>query len=317
MRTTLLHNPTAGGDPCSKHALLAALREAGYDATCESAEGEDLAERLRDPGELVVVAGGDGTVAHVARRLVGRGVPLAVLPLGTANNIAKSLGARGSLPELSLPEQIARWSPERRKAFDVGVARGLGREAHFLEAAGLGLFPRVMAGDEENGGRPPSGGAREKLHRDLSVIKGALTTCRAHTWQVRLDGRDLSGRYLLLEAMNIPFIGPNVPLAPAADPGDELLDIVLLPEERRGAVISYLTDRLEGREAELDLPVHQGRHVRIAPDRSTWGDAFAHVDDAARRIGETASDEASDEASSSAALDLEVKPHALEFLVPE
>jgi diacylglycerol kinase family enzyme len=52
-------------------------------------------ERLVDPP-----AGGDGTAANAARTVAGRAIPLAVLPLGTANNIARSLGYVGSIEEL-------------------------------------------------------------------------------------------------------------------------------------------------------------------------------------------------------------------------
>ena len=76
-----------------------------------------------------------------------------------------------------------------------------------------------------------------------------------------LDGTDLSGEYLLVEAMNIPLVGPNVPLAPGADCSDDLLDLVLVTERERSALQEYLRARLGGAAAPLELPVRRGRRV--------------------------------------------------------
>src|SRR5687767_10564763 len=115
MRVTVIHNPGAGDGETSAKELLAALREHGYQPQYHSSKGGDLGTALADPGELVVVAGGDGTVGDVAKRLAGRAIPVAVLPAGTANNIATTLGSEGPLRD-----QVARWAAARRRPFDVG-----------------------------------------------------------------------------------------------------------------------------------------------------------------------------------------------------
>ena len=68
--------------------------------------------------DLVVAAGGDGTVATAAGIAVRTSAPLAILPLGTANNIATSLGVSAPAPDL-----IASWATARRVPFDLGRAR--------------------------------------------------------------------------------------------------------------------------------------------------------------------------------------------------
>ena len=119
MRVTAIYNPEAGQKPLTRQRLAALLDRAGYLATLVSATGGRWKDALDDPGALVVVAGGDGTTAKVAKRLAGRGVPLAILPVGTANNVARSFGLDGRLDEL-----IARWSDATPTPVDLGLARG-------------------------------------------------------------------------------------------------------------------------------------------------------------------------------------------------
>ena len=60
-----------------------------------------MGSALDDPGDLAVVAGGDGTVAKVAIGVADTDTPTAaVLPLGTANNIGKALGVFGDIRDL-------------------------------------------------------------------------------------------------------------------------------------------------------------------------------------------------------------------------
>jgi diacylglycerol kinase (ATP) len=91
MRIILIHNPKAGRDNHSKKDLMAALAKAGQHAIYQSTEN-DYKKPLKKPADLVLVAGGDGTVGKVGRELIDSGIPLSVLPLGTANNLARSLG---------------------------------------------------------------------------------------------------------------------------------------------------------------------------------------------------------------------------------
>ena len=95
---------------------------------------------VRADAELIVAAGGDGTVAAVAREMPGRELALAVLPLGTANNIALSLGCDGPLDAL-----IEHWTQARVIHADLGVARGPWGERRFVEGVGGGLVARSIA----------------------------------------------------------------------------------------------------------------------------------------------------------------------------
>jgi diacylglycerol kinase (ATP) len=95
---------------------------------------------LKKKIDLVLVAGGDGSVSKVACRLVAMSskVPLAVLPLGTANNFARSLGFC-----LSAKELIEQLNDGRCDTFDVGLARGPWGKRYFFEGA-VRVYSRII-----------------------------------------------------------------------------------------------------------------------------------------------------------------------------
>ena len=105
MQVTLVHNPDAGEGRVSADQLLRTIGKAGYNARYQSTKDLDWHKVLDMPADIIAVAGGDGIVGRVAKRCIGRGTPIAVLPLGTANNIARSLG----LTDISLDRLVEDW----------------------------------------------------------------------------------------------------------------------------------------------------------------------------------------------------------------
>ena len=85
--------------------------------------------------ELVIACGGDGTVESVANALVGMPAALGILPVGTRNNIAVSLG----IPT-ALAQAVALLRSGRRHPIDIGHARCGERERWFLETFTVGIF---------------------------------------------------------------------------------------------------------------------------------------------------------------------------------
>jgi diacylglycerol kinase (ATP) len=268
-RATLIHNPSAGDETPSAGDLRQILSSAGFQVRYASSK-KGWKKALDKPSDLVVVAGGDGTVADVALHLAGSNIPLAILPLGRANNVARSLGLIGDARDI-----VDAWDETAVGALDIGVAAAPWGEARFVESAGAGIFAEliVRAHVQVDDSQMMLGAEGD---RALLLVRQIVADADAGRWHVELDGRDLSGEYLGIEAMNTRFIGPKVPLAPDADPGDGLLDVVLIGPSDRQALLDYLAGRLHDSAADLPrLPVERGRHLTLRPSRA----ASLHVGD--------------------------------------
>jgi diacylglycerol kinase (ATP) len=265
VRITLIHNPTSGHAHTAKQ-LRKFLAVGGHDVRYRSAKEPGWKRALKKPADIVVVAGGDGTVGKVARRMVGRGVPIGILPCGTANNIARTLG----LLERPFEELVRAWDKPRRVKLDVGVAAGPWGERYFIEGVGAGLFAAALA-------RP----SRHALKKSRNPVEGGLRRLRkeaAHCEPVelnaRLDGKDISGHYLLMEALNLRYVGPNLHLAHDSQPGDGQFDVVLVTAAERDRLRYYLEHWQDNRERLGMLPTRRGRRLQIE-----WTGFALHIDD--------------------------------------
>ena len=269
MRVTLFHNPSAGDAPLTADQLTSILSDAGYQVHYQPTK-DDISGVLEDVGEMAIVAGGDGTVAKVARALADTDIPLAVLPLGTANNIGKALGVFGDVHDI-----VTGWSEAPREAIDVGVVSGPFGEQRFLEAVGSGVLAELIrrGSDEVD---DSSAIVHRETDRALQLLASILRDATPADMTLELDDHDLSGSYIGVEVMNVGFAGPNIPLAADADPSDGTLDLVLLREDDRDRLLKYAVSRVESASAVMpSLDVRRGKRVRLAPPVG-WP---IHVDD--------------------------------------
>lgn len=304
MKVTVIYNPGAGSDEQpSADELLRLVQAAGHEAVLQSAKDDSWKSTLEQPADIVAVAGGDGTVGKVAKSLIGKGTPIAVLPLGTANNIAKTLG----LLDRPLQQLISGWAEARRIKFDVGVASGPWRSKFFIEGLGIGLFTETMyrLDATSNAELAQLDGTDAKITSVLEMLKKRLQSPPLKKLKATLDGRDVSAEYILLEAMNTSYIGPNLCLAPHANPSDGLLDIVSVVRGEEDKLNKCLSDCIEGKLTPPTLTVRRGKHLQVQ-----WERFAVHIDD------EVWPDHVEPAPRLSSPIDVTVKPHALEFLAP-
>jgi len=262
VRLTLIHNPAAGDGRPSGADLKKMLAEAGFQVRYESIK-KDWKKALQRPADLVVAAGGDGTAAKVLKQLAGGSMPVALLPIGTANNIGRSLGIAGDLRELA-----ADWRTAARRPFDVGRVRiADGGWRHFVEAVGDGPFALAIERGKE-AIEDSSTLVGNEIDRALTYLRRVVEQVQPDRWQIDIDGHDYSGNYLGVEVMNIRLGGPGVALASGARTGDGRLDIVFIAAADRLQMLDYLTRRLGHHEIKLPpLEVVQGRSIRFTPPR--------------------------------------------------
>lgn len=274
MRITVVHNPEAGTRRPGRDELISVLEACGHEILYQSTEAGEIAHALGVPADLVLVAGGDGTVGAVARSLLRRKTPMAILPQGTANNIASFLGVDWTLDGL-----VEGLGNATSKELDVGVAKGPWGVARFVEAIGLGLVAALLRGAAQDYAhdRIASGQTVQSTHdvgEGAARVRRALEQIRARPRRVEGDGDDLSGEYLLVAALNVGRVGPRLDLAPRANAGDGVLDLVLLREEDREALDQYLADLAQGQSSAVSFASRRVRHLILG-----WPPEGGHLDD--------------------------------------
>ena len=238
----LIINPVSGDDEPNRMKLpeiIAALEAEGIQAEPAFTKPDEspvlIAQQAVEAGcNLVIVGGGDGTVSEVAKGLLHTEVPLGIVPIGTYNNIARSL----NLPD-DIESACRVIAHGQVKAIDIGQANG---EHYFFEAAGVGLDAMLFpVGEEIKGGRWERiiKAARLAisyrpqpilLQFDRPVVEARLQP----TQQRRLGQRRLQRQMaqhkilrspLLIVIANAPYYGTGFTVAPEAVLDDDVLTI--------------------------------------------------------------------------------------------
>jgi diacylglycerol kinase family enzyme len=299
MRIVLLHNVSAGSEDRTDRKLEAAIERAGHEIVAHLKEPELLSDILATiVADCVAVAGGDGTVGRAAAAIAGSRLPLAILPVGTANNIARSLGIL--VGEQDLSTWISAWHISTPQPFDLAMATSDAQRKSFAETLGFGVFPEVMRrADAEPDLADPS----RKLERDLALFRDVVIAAEPAFYTLQADGNDHSGEYLLVEVMNIPLLGANLALSSASDSGDGVYELCWATSGDRELLLDMIETTRLGRTPGALLPSRPIRQVTI---RSTHHEC--HIDgEHWKEINARAT---------RPQIDIVVQPAALQVLVP-
>jgi YegS/Rv2252/BmrU family lipid kinase len=275
-RTLVIANPRSRNGATGRRwrDLERRIRDALGPFEAESTRCPRDAERLAREGaragvERMLVAGGDGTLSEVVTGLVSAGladrVSVGVLPLGTGGDFRRTLG----LPR-DLDGALARIASGRERMVDAGRARfadaaGASREACFVNVASFGISALV----DEIVNR-----TTKALGGTASFLIGAVRAILAYECgdvRLRVDGALVhEGPIVLATAANGRYFGGGMQVAPQARPDDGLLDVVVLSQLPKLALLARLP--LVYRGAHLRDPavrIHRGRVVaaEAAPGR--------------------------------------------------
>jgi diacylglycerol kinase family enzyme len=290
VKISLLYNESAG-EGIASDDLKDQIERGGHQVVKTVQRKEDISRVLDSPVDLVVAAGGDGTIASAAKAVAGSGIPLAILPLGTANNIARSLGIEGALPEL-----IEGWRHAVRLPFDLGAASRKREDIIFVEGVGGGLIPAGISAAKKRTTDEHDDVAAQ-VAADIRHYYDVLLDMKPCRFMLSADGTDMSGDYLVVEILNIRSIGPNIVFSADVTASDGFLSVVTAGEAHRGPLLTYLEQRMAGLPGQLSLPSRLATRVDID------GCGALHLDDE------------SEPATSVGSLSLRIRPAALQVLV--
>ena len=285
MRVSLLHNSRSGSKDHTADEIAHVIRRFGHEVVGVAHSLEELVSAIkRDETELIAIAGGDGTVSRTACALAGSRIPLAILPHGTANNTALSLGITGTSSQI-----IAGWQRATEVPFDLLDAAVDGHTTRFAEAMGWGVFPRVIAEAKHrkdlDSRSPAEGrdGAARSLDDERTLFREMLERARPRAYEVEVDGVNYSGDYLLVEISNVRFIGPQLLLAPESSTKDGLVEVTLWGNAEREHLLRSLHADESTRRTAKGPAARVGERVTV-----TAADERRHVDGHLVELGETA-----------------------------
>jgi diacylglycerol kinase (ATP) len=253
-----LLNPAAGrGGAAERLARLRVLATAADAGLVVSKSGADIRVQARraveDGVSRLVVAGGDGTMHQAAQGLAGSDCALGVVPLGTGNDLAGTLGIPAGLDAA-----VARALHGAVKRLDlVRVA-----DTVCIGYAGVGFDSEVtrFANEEVKRLRGPLVYVYAVLHTLATFVPPLL--------RVEHDGGTFEGRAMFAVLANLPRFGGGMKIAPAALPDDGLLDLVIVRQLSRLALLAVFPRVYRG--THVDHPAIQilrTRRAQITLDR--------------------------------------------------
>ncbi len=235
MRVELIFNPISGSPDESSAQLMEIIREmqtwnlvpepylVGPDSDLQAVVRDALWQGIH----LVVVCGGDGTIDLVAGALAGTPATLGIIPTGTRNNVALSLG----IPTDDIPAAVAILRSGRRIKVDVGSITCCRIRRPFMEACSVGLLSALFpaADDIQHG----------NLAR-VGDLLAALVTSPPAEMDLVLDGRKKIHTVChVVLISNMPYVGPNYQVSAASSAHDGLLDVLVFADLSKLELLGY------------------------------------------------------------------------------
>ena len=226
----MVYNPVKVDLEALKAAVAAEELAAGWGETLwlETTEKDPGPGQARDKGATVIIAaGGDGTVRAVAQELRGSGVPLALLPSGTGNLLARNL----NLTLNDVPNALETAFRGENRPIDMGVVdvraeAGDVTRLAYLVMVGFGLDAKMLANTDDE---------LKKRAGWLAYVKAIVQVLRDRNelrFRFRLDGGQArSVRAHTIMIGNCGSLPANILLLPEAAIDDGEFDIVVLRPE--------------------------------------------------------------------------------------
>jgi YegS/Rv2252/BmrU family lipid kinase len=273
-RCAVIYNPARISDWVGfRRAVEYEVRTRGWShvswlETSREDPGREMTQRaIAARANLVLAAGGDGTIRVVAAELAGTGIPFAIVPAGTGNLLAKNLG-------IPLDERQAlevAFAGVRRRIDVIEVTTDDEHTDHFVVFAGIGIDAIILQD------------TNPELKRAVGSAAYFLTAARhatrspVHATFTIDDQEPFRRRAHVIVLGNVGNLQANIPLIPDARPDDGLLDLLIASPRRFtdwfGLIVRVLLrrrrtderlDRMSGQRIRID--VAEGDHFELDGD---------------------------------------------------
>jgi len=163
--------------------------------------------------DLVIAAGGDGTLNLAAAGLINSGIPMGIIPLGSGNGFARAL---------NIPMNTIAAIKNINTGKAIAIDSGLANQVSFINVCGFGFDAHVSSKFAEAGTRGLKTYARISL-KELNQYK-------SKTYEIETDNSTQKQTAFILAICNGPQYGNNAFIAPLAEFSDGLFDISILEE---------------------------------------------------------------------------------------
>lgn len=241
------------------------------------------ADAVKEGFDMVLAAGGDGTVNEIASTLSNTPVTLGIIPLGSGNGLARSLG----IPQ-DVGEALKIIAAQHETRCDRGLVNGL----PFYCTFGVGFDAAVSE-------KFASMKRRGRITYVRSVFREFLNY-QSQPYAISIDGNVITERAFLIAACNASQYGNNAYIAPQADLSDGLLDLIVVHDGSALSTVKVGMDLLSGyidRNTRIEaFKISSAKISRLSPGP-------VHLDGDPMTLGTT--------------LDINCQPSALSVFSPE
>jgi diacylglycerol kinase (ATP) len=239
-------------------AVIQLLEENGFEVRARPVErSREIADVIREEAngvDIVILAGGDGTMNAAADALVECQLPLGILPTGTANDLARTLGI-----SVSVPEALEVIIEGHLRSIDLGRVNG----KYFFNVASIGLSAELIRHHTAERKR------RWRIFAYVFSVADAYRATRPFRALVRCNGRTLRLRAIQIAVGNGRHYGGGMTVSEHATIDDEQLDIYVIKEVSFWALIALFPRLRWGRLEESEaVSVMRGGEIEIRTRRS-------------------------------------------------
>ncbi len=263
IRAKLIANPGSGnvydkGKFLEQTTLF--LREMGIDVDVALAKPHEkakaIARRAVENGyKTIITMGGDDTIEAVIRGMYGSKARLGMIPTGTANNLAKSLG----IPE-DIEQACALIASGQFRKLDMGeVKTRNGKKFPFFEVVTIGISSAIYTDALQ----------ASKGKKPLNNLRDALRTVMTHETSPRVTLLMNEDSYVAVDTMlvivsNVPLIGPNMLVDPEASLDDGLVEVSVFPNFSKPELAAYAMKVInEGHQDDKRIQRYRAYKLKI------------------------------------------------------